>query len=604
MRPVTKQKFRRCLLSGFPALFSRGCCAGRSPPSWWKAGRARKRLGSVAEAELLSHLGVLLLPEEPIEELFRDFPAKQSEKWGRNTLSPDLAVYGALQAKEAALFLEYDGYYRHLEPAGIAADARKSKALLDSAPVGSYLLRIAHTHRELELSCEMGEVVIKSWQTGRETSLVKALRQVVQFLLMRHGSNLQPRLRTNLQNFMDNPAGTSRVEAFEFTEQVAVESKSCLDPARLHELLQLELGLSPSQAIELAGACPALARCDVEGKLKPLLQQLEAWGLNKAQAGKVFVRHPNILGYSIEKNLKPTVQWLRDVGVEQTEVATVIARYPRFLGCSVENNLKPTVQYLRDMGLTKAEVARVIARHPNLLGCNIEGNLQPTVQWFRDLGLTKTQVVHAIARSASLLGLSIEKNLKPTMQWFQDAGLTRTAVAKVVARCPSLLGRSIENDLQPKTQWLRELGMTRVEVANAISRFPTVLALGIENNLKLKVQWLRDLGLEKAEVARVFARFPQLFGLSLEGNLKPKLRLLSELFSSESVRFLLVKYPYMFSRSRERWVRRIQVLQKSGELVSFGPAMMLTDAKFAMRFQNISGCTVLRVSLSSLSCMR
>ena len=514
MRPPTNQKLRRCLLSGFPTLFSRGCCAVRSPPGWWNAGRARKRPGSVAEAELLSHLAVLLLPEEPIEELFRDFPAQHSETWGRKTLSPDLAVYGALQAKEAALFLEYDGHYRHLEPAGIAADTRKSKALLDAAPAGSYLLRIAHAHRGLELSCEIGEIVIKSWHTGREASLVKALRQIVQFLLMRHGSNLQPRLRTNLQNFMDNPAGTSRVEAVEFTKQVAVESKSYLDPARLHELLQLELGLSSSQAIELVRKSPALARCNVEGKLKPLVQQLEAWGLSKAQAGKAFARFPQSLRYSIEENLKPTVQWLRDVGVPQIEVATVIARHPSVLGYSIEENLKPTVQWLRDFGLTKDEVAKVIARHSRVLGYSIEENLKPTVQWLRDFGLTKDEVAKVIARHPRVLGYSIEANLKPT------------------------------------------------------------------------VQWLRDLGLEKAEAARVFAGLPQFFGLSLDRNLKPKLRLLSELFSSERVRFLLLRYPYIFSRSHERWARRIQVLQQSGELSSFGPAMMLTDAKFAMRFDN------------------
>ena len=36
----------------------------RGPPAWWREGRPRKRLGSLAEAELLSHLAVLLLPEE------------------------------------------------------------------------------------------------------------------------------------------------------------------------------------------------------------------------------------------------------------------------------------------------------------------------------------------------------------------------------------------------------------------------------------------------------------------------------------------------------------------------------------------------------------
>ncbi|CAE7939557.1 ABCB10 [Symbiodinium necroappetens] len=245
----TKRKLPRsfgCLIVGFLTLLSCEYCAVRSPPGWWKAGRARKRLGSVAEAELLSHLAVLLLPEEPIRELFRDFPAERNEGWSRNTLSPDLAVYGALQAQEAALFLEYDGYCRHLKPRGILADTRKSQALLDASPAGSYVLRIAHAHRGLQCSCEMGEVVIESWQMGRECSLVKALRQIVEFLLTLQGSKLQPRLKSRLQQFMDDPVGTSRVAAAEFTDQVATERDSDFDPAHLHEFLQLQLGLSPS----------------------------------------------------------------------------------------------------------------------------------------------------------------------------------------------------------------------------------------------------------------------------------------------------------------------------------------------------------------------
>ena len=103
----------RFVLLGFLPFLSCGSCAVRGPPSWWKAGRPRRRPGSLAESELLSHLAVLLLPEEPIGELFRDFPAEKSEGWGRNTLSPDLAVHGAFESEEAALFLEYDGYYRH-----------------------------------------------------------------------------------------------------------------------------------------------------------------------------------------------------------------------------------------------------------------------------------------------------------------------------------------------------------------------------------------------------------------------------------------------------------------------------------------------------------
>ena len=46
-------------------------------------------LGSRAEAELLCQLAVLLMPDVPIAEAFRDFPVKKSEEWGSSRLSPD-----------------------------------------------------------------------------------------------------------------------------------------------------------------------------------------------------------------------------------------------------------------------------------------------------------------------------------------------------------------------------------------------------------------------------------------------------------------------------------------------------------------------------------
>ena len=613
---------RRCLFSRFPALFHRGCSAEPSPPSWWKSGHPRRRPGSLAEAELLSHLAVLLLPEEPIKELFRDFPAAKSDGWGRNTLSPDLALHGAWEAEQAALFVEYDGYYRHQQPTGIAADRRKNTALLDLAPAGSYVLRISHAHRGLELSCEMGEVVVDSWQPGHDPSLVKALRQVAEFLLKQPGKAMHPDRRSRLQSFLEDPAGSSRQAAVEFTRKVDAERERAFDPAPLHDILQMQLGVSISEAEELVAKCPALARCDIDEKLKPMMQQLEVWGLKNSQVAKVLVRHPRILGCSIEANLKPTVQWLRDVGLTNAEVAKVIARFPQVLGCSIEENLKPTVQWLRDVGFTKAEVAKVIARHPQALGFSIETNLKPTVQWLCDSGLKKVEVVKVVARCPTVLGYSIEENLKPKVQWLRDLGLTKAEIAKVIARSPSVLGLSIEENLKPKVQWLRDLGLTKAEIAKVIARSPSVLALSIEENLKPTVQWLRELGLTKAEVAQAIARhppvlgysieknlkhmvpwlrdlgptkaeiakvtssWPHIFGYSLEKNLKPKGCWLLEWFSSEKVRPLLVHYPSILGRSRRRCVRRSQVLQACGSLSVFGSAMVLTEAKFAKRYED------------------
>ncbi|CAE7941533.1 MTERF4, partial [Symbiodinium necroappetens] len=384
-----------CLFLGFLTL-SWSSCAVRSPPGWWRAGRPRKRLGSAAEAELLSHLAVLLLPEEPIAELFRDFPVKQPGSWGKRHLSPDLAVYGALKKKDAALFLEYDGYYRHHTPEGIAADIRKSEALLRQAPEGSQVLRISHAYRGWELACETSEVIVDPWQPGRPKSLAKAVRQIVQVVSKNLGGLLSTSVRVKLQDFLAIPAHSLCTSAVEFTRKAV--SRGDRDPSRLFEFLREQLNMTVSQSENLLGRHPALQRYSVESNYRPIVQRLRDLGLQTAEILKVIGRFPPVLGYSIEETLKPTVQWLRDLGLKKAEIAKVIGRFPQILGCSIEGNLKPTVQWLRDLGLKTAEIAKVIGRFPPVLGYSIEENLRPTVQWLRDLGLKKAEIAKVIGR--------------------------------------------------------------------------------------------------------------------------------------------------------------------------------------------------------------
>ena len=111
-------------------------------PEWWRKGWPRERVDSMAEAELLSQLAVALKPRTKIGELFRRFPAP--EGWGGKYLDPDLAVHGVLRKKDAALFVEYDGFWRHSEDERLSTDHRKNAALLSTAPPGSHVVRIGH----------------------------------------------------------------------------------------------------------------------------------------------------------------------------------------------------------------------------------------------------------------------------------------------------------------------------------------------------------------------------------------------------------------------------------------------------------------------------
>eukprot|EP00438_Fugacium_kawagutii_P034494 Skav226408 [mRNA] locus=scaffold3989:261491:275408:- [translate_table: standard] len=165
-------------------------------PSWWQEGWPRTRPGSVAEAELLSQLAVMLKPDMPIGEMFRSFPAP--EGWGGNYLEPDLTVYGVLKEKDAALFVEYDGYWRHGERAGAGKDRVKNEALVDYAPSGSWVVRISHTVKRQQKG-QVLWVTVDPWRRGDSQSLSKVLHDVVVNILVRSNDVLRPRVAARLE---------------------------------------------------------------------------------------------------------------------------------------------------------------------------------------------------------------------------------------------------------------------------------------------------------------------------------------------------------------------------------------------------------------------
>ena len=207
-----------------------------------------------------------------------------------------------------------------------------------------------------------------------------------------------------------------------------------------------------------------------------------------------------------------------------------------------------------------------------------------------------------IALFASVLSYSIEDNLETTTQWLGDLGLTKAEVAKVIARCPQVLGYSVQQNLKPTAQWLHNAGLTKGQVARVIALFPQVLGCSIERNLKPTVQWFRDLGLTKAEVASCIVQFPTLLGYSTEKNLKPKVHWLLEQFSSEQVRTLLVCNPRLFSRRYDLLVRRAKILRQCSKLSELGSAMMLTDDKFAKRYEGKNSRCPRLISEAVLAC--
>ena len=354
-------------------------------------------MGSRAEAELLCQLATLLMPDVPIAEAFRDFPVEKSEAWGSSRLSPDLTAYGVLKTTDAALFIEYDGYYRHMEPAGLARDMRKTSALLKFAPAGSVVVRIAHFERLWK--DKSTQVLVDSWFAEHQPLLLKALNQVVASLLHQSRGRLDPTL-------------VLRLEAFAAEEGCNKDASTCAKEAEL-------VGMSDSRRTNLEEfVCKEVC-------------------VNTWQIAKVIAKFPRVLGYSIEANLKPAVEWIKGLGLSQSQVAKVIATFPQVPGLSIEANLKPTVEWIKGLSLSQSQVAKLIAKFPPVLSTSIEANLKPTVEWIKGLGLSQSQVAKVIAACPSVHCLSIDANLSVKHLLLQQY-FPGVQAAKLLAQAPRL----------------------------------------------------------------------------------------------------------------------------------------------------------------------
>ena len=227
------------------------------------------------------------MPQVPIAELFRSFPSPKG--WGGHYLEPDLAAYGVLKDANAALFVEYDGYWRHGEKEGMERDRIKNAALLKYAPEGSYVVRISHT---ISLPLQDKNVLWVSAQTWRSGS----------------------------------PGLVSRVHA-DIIEQTVTGLKHKLCPQVVQ---RLQLQTQSCKQVPSTNVVDFLqgARTGKAGNtMDEISQFLVSAGFSAIELD-MMLEKVLVPGMSIEQTLRPKLQCLLDLGLTKRQVAKAVASYP------------------------------------------------------------------------------------------------------------------------------------------------------------------------------------------------------------------------------------------------------------------------------------
>ncbi|CAE7866016.1 unnamed protein product [Symbiodinium necroappetens] len=520
---MQRSSWRRCLRRGGlirlpcvnPSFPIRPASTELTPPAWWLKGQPRKVFGSRAEVELLSQLAVLLMPGEPIAMAFRDFPVKKCKEWGSSRLCPDFAAHGVLKATSAALFIEYDGHYRHMEPPGLATDIRKTSALLRFAPAGSVVVRIAHKERQWKDGSV--QVLVDCWQAGHALSLRKTLQQVLDSLLLCCRHQLVPGLVSRLEACGHMPLDK---RARSFAVDAGLVGKSDNNGLDVREFLRTEMRLSAEQVAKSIDRCPAVLGLSIQANLKPTVEWINGLGLSQLQVAKVIATRPQVLGLSIEANLKPTVAWIKGMGLSQPQVAKVIATRPQVLGLSIEANLKPTVAWIEGLGLSQPQVAKVIATRPQVLGLSIEANLNPKVEWIEGLGLRQPQIANMIAKFPHVLGYSIGTNMRLKHNLLQEF-FNGEAAAQLLARVPRLWSYR-HTRLEHRLHLLKSHGQ--------LSKLAGAMTLGLDDFSRRFASSHLPKEATLSERCRAEAKFAELHG-SAPLSFKDFMRWIADLFA-------------------------------------------------------------------------
>ncbi|KAJ7548247.1 hypothetical protein O6H91_07G004400 [Diphasiastrum complanatum] len=282
-----------------------------------------------------------------------------------------------------------------------------------------------------------------------------------------------------------------------------------------------QLGVDGKSIPRLLDRCPAVLKHDYSETFKPLLQQLENFGIGKQLIGRILTYNPRSLlrmndtGVQIgAARLRDLVKFLLHHGLAISDVERILSRDPLLLVFTSQSKMQQIVEFLNQLGIDDVSISKIIRRYPSILTRNHDKSLRLKVDFLKSLGMDSQRLSKIVVRYPQMMGFSFEHKFKPTVAFLQNAGLKGDALVKVLLRAPQILGRSVDKSLLERLDFFSSLGFDTKS-----DRFATAMcitaSLSLES-LEARFNQLVQFGLSKSDVCKILKSQPQIFKQSQE----------------------------------------------------------------------------------------
>lgn len=329
-----------------------------------------------------------------------------------------------------------------------------------------------------------------------DTGVLSALRQKIGLRL-----GLSDHENLKLQNVLKflharrwNPEGNldalSKLGvSIEQQKKVALSSASIfsLKPETLMSKwgwFQDNLGVSNQEMIKLVSKHPTVFTRSLEGKVQPVLKEIEALGFSESEMRYLVLSAPQILSLSLDNSLRPRIRCYVDLGFGDEELRKFILEKPWCL----EKQTVPKIEWLRkELNLKTPQLRDIILKHPKLLNNNLE-EMSKSFLYLLEKDLSRWQAMDLVcmqpARSVQASGRLIDKVI------FAEKALRKNIEA--IVEWPEYLTRPLQGHIALRVGFLSKEGFRCWE-----ERLCTLFTFGDEGFLRIYTEKCQSLSRKK-----------------------------------------------------------------------------------------------------------